>query len=70
MSRLDPKPKELDDLNPINGAIFNFSLSDISTFYPNLKFEKNSGIFFRDPEYKVEQKMTLCITHITGENVS
>lgn len=41
-------PEELDDLNPISGAIFNFSLSNISTFYPNLKLKTNSRNFSRD----------------------
>lgn len=63
-------PEELDDLNPINGAMFNFSLSNISTYYSNLKLEKTQGIFSEILEYKVELRMTLCITCITEGNVS
>lgn len=34
-------------MNPINGATLNFFLSDISNFYPNLKFEENPHFFLR-----------------------
>lgn len=79
MSRLDrarldrAMPEQLDDLNPINGAIFNFPLLATSTFYPNLKLGKKKKIqefFSVILEYKVELKMTLCITCLTEENVS